>query len=105
MWHTSSVARRSSFAAVAGVSVVGILSLPGKWRIVEDGAGGGRLTMHRDLRASNIEREKTVEILQHAVGEGRITMAEFEERAAAAYAARTRAELDVLTADLPHSIW
>jgi hypothetical protein len=61
--------------------------------------------MHRDLRASNIEREKTVGILQHAVGEGRITMAEFEERVATAYAAKTRAELDVLTADLPHSIW
>jgi Domain of unknown function (DUF1707) len=39
------------------------------------------------------------------VGEGRITMAEFEERVATAYAAKMRAELDVLTADLPHSIW
>jgi hypothetical protein len=44
-------------------------------------------------------------VLQHAVGEGRITMAEFEERAAAAYAAKTRAELDGLTADLPRSLW
>jgi hypothetical protein len=61
--------------------------------------------MDRDLRASNAEREKTVEALQHAVGEGRLTMAEFEERAAAAYAAKTRAELNVLTADLPRSLW
>lgn len=62
-------------------------------------------TMDRDLRASNAEREKTTEALQQAVGEGRITMAEFEERIATAYAAKTRAELDVLTADLPRSLW
>lgn len=61
--------------------------------------------MQRDLRASDAEREKAVQTLQRALGEGRITMAEFEERAAAAYAARTRAELDVLTADLPRSLW
>lgn len=63
------------------------------------------LAMDRDLRASNAEREKTVEALQRAVGEGRITMAEFEERAAAAYTAKTRAELNVLTDDLPRSTW
>jgi hypothetical protein len=57
------------------------------------------------MRASDAEREKAVERLQHAVGEGRITMAEFEERAQAAYSAKTRAELDVLTADLPRSLW
>ncbi|HEX3589024.1 MAG TPA: DUF1707 domain-containing protein [Pseudonocardiaceae bacterium] len=61
--------------------------------------------MDRDLRASNAEREKTVELLQHGLGEGRITMAEFEERVTAAYAAKTRGELDVLTADLPRSLW
>lgn len=61
--------------------------------------------MQRDIRASDAEREKTVAALQHAVGEGRITMAEFEERTAAAYSAKTRAELDVLTADLPRSLW
>jgi hypothetical protein len=61
--------------------------------------------MQRDLRASDAEREKAVQALQHAVGEGRITMAEFEERAAIAYAAKTRAQLDELTADLPRSIW
>jgi hypothetical protein len=61
--------------------------------------------MQRDMRASNAEREKTVQTLQHAVGEGRITMAEFEERVAIAYTARTRAELDELTADLPRSLW
>jgi hypothetical protein len=61
--------------------------------------------MDRDVRASNAEREKAVELLQRALGEGRITMAEFEERVAAAYAAKTRGDLDVLTADLPRSLW
>jgi hypothetical protein len=61
--------------------------------------------MQRDLRASDAEREAVVERLQHAVGEGRISMAEFEERALAAYEAKTRGELDALTADLPRSIW
>lgn len=61
--------------------------------------------MRRDMRASNSEREAAVEILQTAVGEGRITMAEFEERVQAAYAATTRGDLDALTNDLPRSLW
>ena len=63
------------------------------------------IAVQRDMRASNSEREATVEILQAAVGEGRITMAEFEERVQAAYAATTRRELNALTDDLPRSLW
>jgi hypothetical protein len=61
--------------------------------------------MQRDIRASDAERAAAVELLQAAVAEGRITMAEFDERTQAAFAARTRGELDVLTADLPRSLW
>lgn len=61
--------------------------------------------MQRNFRASDAEREAVVENLQRAVGEGRITVAEFEDRVQAAYEARTRGELDVLTADLPRSLW
>jgi uncharacterized protein DUF1707 len=61
--------------------------------------------MQRDLRASDAEREKAVQTLQRGLGDGRITGAEFEERVLAAYAAKTRSELDVLTADLPRSLW
>ncbi len=61
--------------------------------------------MRRDMRASNAEREATVALLQTAVGEGRITIAEFEERARAAYEATTKRALDVLTEDLPRSLW
>jgi len=53
------------------------------------------------VRASDAEREHTVALLQHGFTDGRLTQAELEERAAAAYAARTTAELSDLTADLP----
>lgn len=52
-------------------------------------------------RASDAERERVVTRLHHAVGEGRLDLAEAEERTAAAYAARFRDELDPLLADLP----
>lgn len=61
--------------------------------------------MPRDIRASDREREAAVELLRKAVGDGRITMTEFDERTRAAYAATTRAELDALTDDLPRSLW
>jgi hypothetical protein len=53
------------------------------------------------VRASDAEREAVVARLQTAVGEGRIDLDEFGERAGLAYAAATTAELDALLADLP----
>ncbi|SFL23590.1 DUF1707 SHOCT-like domain-containing protein [Geodermatophilus ruber] len=53
------------------------------------------------VRASDADREATVTRLQTAVGEGRIDLHEFGERAGAAYAAVSTAELDALVADLP----
>jgi hypothetical protein len=53
------------------------------------------------VRASDADREAVVSRLQTAVGEGRIDLDEFGQRAGAAYAATTRAELDLLVADLP----
>jgi hypothetical protein len=52
-------------------------------------------------RASDAEREQTVALLRHGFTDGRLTQAELEERAAAAYAALTTEELSDLTADLP----
>jgi hypothetical protein len=53
------------------------------------------------VRASDADREAVVSRLQTAVGEGRIDLDEFGQRAHAAYAAVTRSELDLLVADLP----
>jgi Domain of unknown function (DUF1707) len=53
------------------------------------------------VRASDADRETVVARLQAAVGEGRIDLDEFGQRADAAYTAVSRAELDLLVADLP----
>ena len=60
-------------------------------------------TQHARLavRASDAEREQAVALLQHGFADGRLALAELEERVGAAYAARTRAQLRDLTADLP----
>jgi hypothetical protein len=54
-----------------------------------------------DVRASDTEREEVAAQLGRAVGEGRLTLAEFSDRVGQAHAARTRAELATLTADRP----
>jgi len=61
--------------------------------------------VQRNFRASDAEREAAVRRLRRAVDEGRLTLAEFDERAAAAYAARTRGELDHTVSDLPRDLW
>ena len=61
--------------------------------------------MSQDVRASDAERELTVERLQRAMGEGRLDSDEFERRVAAAYTAATRGELADLTRDLPGNLW
>jgi hypothetical protein len=52
------------------------------------------------LRASDRDREQVADALRHAAGDGQLTMTELDERLDAAYGARTRAELEPLTADL-----
>ena len=53
------------------------------------------------LRASHADRDRTVEVLRDAAGDGRLTASELDERVEAALTARTGRELDALTADLP----
>jgi hypothetical protein len=56
-----------------------------------------------ELRASDTDREHAAEALRQAAGEGRLTVDELDERLNQAFAARTRAELATLVADLlPH---
>ena len=54
-----------------------------------------------EIRASDAERERVADELRAHAGEGRLDVDELDERLKAAYAARTRADLQVLTADLP----
>ncbi|ANP53774.1 hypothetical protein J2Z21_007933 [Streptomyces griseochromogenes] len=53
------------------------------------------------LRASDADRDRVVDVLTAAVGDGRLTTEEHEERMAAALSARTLGDLAPLTADLP----
>ena len=53
------------------------------------------------IRASDAERDATVERLSAATGDGRLTLEEFSQRMEQATSARTRAELGRLVADLP----
>src|SRR6266542_1898498 len=53
------------------------------------------------VRASDAEREAVVRVIQQAGAEGRLTLAETEERLAGIYAARFRHELTPFTQDLP----
>jgi hypothetical protein len=62
---------------------------------------GGPAELERRIRVSDAERQTVVDRLRRASAEGRITIAEFDERTKIAYAAATWADLDPLTADLP----
>jgi Domain of unknown function (DUF1707) len=60
----------------------------------QTGSGG-------ELRASHEDRDRVVEVLRVAAGDGRLTAEELDERLEAALTARTYADLAVLTRDLP----
>lgn len=53
------------------------------------------------LRASHEDRDRVVELLRVAAGDGRLTAEELDQRLEAALTARTYSELAVLTTDLP----
>ena len=52
-------------------------------------------------RVADADREVAVTQLQEAAADGRLDLSELEERLDAVYSAKTRADLDALTADLP----
>jgi DUF1707 SHOCT-like domain len=53
------------------------------------------------MRISDDDRHRVAEILREAAGEGRLDIAELDERLEATYAARTYADLVPITQDLP----
>jgi hypothetical protein len=56
------------------------------------------------LRASDQERDDTVTLLREHGATGRIDVDELEQRIGAAYAARTRGDLDAILRDLPGAL-
>jgi Domain of unknown function (DUF1707) len=67
----------------------------------EQGPDPASSTSRVEPRAGDAEREQVAEKLRVAAGEGRIDLAELEERLDRAYRAKTYRELDALLADLP----
>ena len=55
------------------------------------------------LRASHEDRDRVIELLTAAAGDGRLTAEELDERVELAFSARTYGELAALTSDLPAS--
>ena len=53
-----------------------------------------------DIRASDADRERTAQVLRRSGANGQLTVDELDERVEAAYAARTRGELERLVEDL-----
>jgi hypothetical protein len=62
---------------------------------------GSAMETDSNLRASDAERAATADVLRRHHAEGRLDTAELEERIECCYRAKTRGELDALTADLP----
>jgi hypothetical protein len=56
------------------------------------------------IRVSDAERADTVSRLQHALVEGRLDLAETDERVTAAFAARYDSDLQLLIVDLPPQV-
>ncbi|MER5710096.1 DUF1707 domain-containing protein [Streptomyces sp. NPDC002122] len=61
----------------------------------------GRPGPSPELRASHADRDRTVDVLRVAAGDGRLTLEELDERLEVALSARTLGELAALTVDLP----
>jgi hypothetical protein len=57
----------------------------------------------RALRAADADRERVADVLREAVAQGRISFDELDERLDQAYSAKTYADLEAITRDLPAS--
>jgi Domain of unknown function (DUF1707) len=62
---------------------------------------GDEVASRDDLRASHEDRDRVVEVLRVAAGDGRLTAEELDERLEDALTARTYGELAAVTRDLP----
>jgi len=67
------------------------------------GSGDEQLPAH-EFRASYEDRDRVVELLRIAAGDGRLSAEELDQRLEMALAARTYGELAALTKDLPDAV-
>jgi hypothetical protein len=57
-----------------------------------------------DIRVGDAEREAVADELREHYAQGRLTLEDFQRRLDASFAAKTRADLDTLIRDLPHTM-
>lgn len=74
---------------------------PGDLKPRDEAPAADQLGTIGQLRASHQDRDRVVEVLRVAAGDGRLTAEELDQRLEAALTARTYADLAVLTTDLP----
>jgi Domain of unknown function (DUF1707) len=78
------------------------LSMAGEVSPLGSGSGSGDdVVSAGQVRASHEDRDRFVEMLRVAAGDGRLTAEELDERLEVALTARTHGELAALTTDLP----
>lgn len=65
------------------------------------GTGGGRNTVTTGMRASDLDRQRTIDELRRHCAAGRIDVDEYASRLERTHAAATLEELDEIRADLP----
>ncbi|MDD7966076.1 DUF1707 SHOCT-like domain-containing protein [Actinomycetospora lemnae] len=65
------------------------------------GSVSGSVSGADRLRVADADRARVASVLERAHAEGRLTLAEYDERVRAAHGAVVRADLTPLTADLP----
>jgi hypothetical protein len=70
-------------------------------KIWSAGSGDNDLSPADRLRASHEDRDRVIETLRVAAGDGRLTAEELDDRVESAFSARTYGELAALTSDLP----
>jgi hypothetical protein len=68
---------------------------------IADEGGGPQDQPMADVRASDADRQRVVDLLRTHTAEGRLTLDEFEERVGEALAAKTQAELRLVLRELP----
>jgi hypothetical protein len=88
-------AGRANLVRPSFVMIVGGGSMAGLEHEMTAGGGHGR------LRASHADRERVIDTLKAAYAYGLVTKDELEARVSQMFAARTYAELAVITADIP----
>jgi hypothetical protein len=64
-------------------------------------AHGDEMVPGDHLRATNDDRDRVVEMLRVAAGDGRLSLEELDQRVGAALTARTYGELAMLVSDMP----